>query len=156
MANQRGWHCLSNILECDLLKDPSVLIKIRCNVFKALSKLTKDSSCVCATSLLHSSHDSETPRVLLLLSLRVLSLTFFCHMMCTHPFLVLGFHAVRGWSRVRRDPFWLHWVQRQKLMWDQHVFLNNMTLQRHGKSMCDCTVFIYYIVRKKKCSLLKG
>jgi len=122
MANQKGWHCLSNILECDLLKDPPILIKIRCSVFKALSKLTKDSSCVCATSLLCSSHDSETPRVLLLLSLRVLSLTFFCHMMCAHPFLVLGFHAVRGWFRIRRDPLWLHWVQRQKVMWHQHVF----------------------------------
>lgn len=74
MANQKWRHCLSNNLECDLLKDPPVLIKIRCSVFKALSKMTKDSSCVCATSLLYSSHDSVTPRVLLLLSLHVLSL----------------------------------------------------------------------------------
>lgn len=74
MANQKWWHCLSNMVECDLLKDPPVLIKIRCSVFKALSKMTKGSSCVCTTSLLYSSHDNVTPRVLLPLSLRVLSL----------------------------------------------------------------------------------
>lgn len=107
MANQKWWHCLSSMVECDLLKDPPVLIKIRCSVLKALSKMTKGPSCVCTTSLLYSSHDSATPRVLLLLSLRVLSLlpppaesvlTFLCHMMCAHPFLVLGFHAVKSWS----------------------------------------------------------
>lgn len=74
MANQKWWHCLSSMVECDLLKDPPVLIKIRCSVLKALSKMTKGPSCVCTTSLLYSSHDSTTPRVLLLLSLRVLSL----------------------------------------------------------------------------------
>lgn len=74
MVNQKWWHCLSNMVECDLLKDPPVLIKIRCSVLKALSKMTKGSSCVCSTSLLSSSHDRATPRVLLLLSLRVLSL----------------------------------------------------------------------------------
>lgn len=74
MVNQKWWHRLSNMVECDLLKDPPVLIKIRCSVLKALFKMTKGSSCVCTTSLLYSSHDRATPRVLLLLSLRVLSL----------------------------------------------------------------------------------